>query len=88
LLSAQVHAVDSSYTGPVRVGGYRVDPSNFAWLDGTPWNAFDSGNWNTGEPDNAGGIENSVEMSLSNGEFSRFSKLLTQLCRSSFREIQ
>jgi hypothetical protein len=68
VLSALVNGVDSSYTGGIRVGGYRINlGTGFAWLDGTPWNAFDSGNWNTGEPNNAGGIENTTELYAGNG---------------------
>ena len=40
------------------IGGQR-NGNNFEWIDGTP---FDFGYWNTGEPNNAGGSENCIEI--------------------------
>jgi hypothetical protein len=66
--SAMVQAINSTYTQGVLVGGYRINlGTGFAWYDGSPWNAFDMGNWQTGEPNNAGGVENVTELQIGTG---------------------
>lgn len=47
------------------IGGSKESGSSWEWSDGTKW-AFD--NWNTGEPNNAGGNENCLEIT-SNGKW-------------------
>jgi hypothetical protein len=47
------------------IGGYRYD-DELLWVTGEPWRYS---NWDTGEPNNAGGVENYVQMYRESGKW-------------------
>ena len=59
---------DASSIHKTWIGGKR-NGNDFQWIDGS---AFDYDNWNTGEPDNQGGVENCIEVYSVKDDISNF----------------